>query len=218
MIEIGGQFWSLWIWKCCSGRIRQQPMRAPTGEGKRRRVAEDEMFGWHHRLNRHEFEPTPGDSEGLVCAVHGVAKSRTWFINWTTTVTAPIPVPWVSWVAASPDMCLLQLYHARPPWGWTPPRAMKVDLYLIALLFYSLFTLIWAHFPSPYLFLKFLTSLASPPPPSPTLFLQVLLEGSAPLPWPGSFSGTALKLPCWAGSILSSEPSFLLCFSIASFS
>ena len=24
----------------------------------------DEMFGWHHRLNGHEFEETPGGSEG----------------------------------------------------------------------------------------------------------------------------------------------------------
>ena len=33
-------------------------------------VTEDEMVGWHHRLNGHEFEQTPGDSEGqgsLVC-------------------------------------------------------------------------------------------------------------------------------------------------------
>ena len=27
-------------------------------------MTEDEMVGWHHRLNGHEFEPTPGDSEG----------------------------------------------------------------------------------------------------------------------------------------------------------
>ena len=27
-------------------------------------MTEDEMFGWHHRLNGHEFEQTPGDSEG----------------------------------------------------------------------------------------------------------------------------------------------------------
>ena len=33
-------------------------------EGQRRRVAEDEMVGWHHRLNGHEFEQTPGYSEG----------------------------------------------------------------------------------------------------------------------------------------------------------
>ena len=27
-------------------------------------IAEDEMVGWHHRPNGHEFEQTPGDSEG----------------------------------------------------------------------------------------------------------------------------------------------------------
>ena len=33
-------------------------------------MTEDEMVGWHHRLNEHEFEQTPGDGEGqgsLVC-------------------------------------------------------------------------------------------------------------------------------------------------------
>jgi len=43
-------------------------------------MAEDEMIGWHHRLNGHEFEQTPGDSEGQeawCAAVHGVAKSQT---------------------------------------------------------------------------------------------------------------------------------------------
>ena len=34
-------------------------------EGRRRRVEQkDEMVGWHHQLNGHEAEPTPGDSEG----------------------------------------------------------------------------------------------------------------------------------------------------------
>ena len=34
-------------------------------EGKRRRwVTEYEMVRWHHRLNGHEFEQTPGDSGG----------------------------------------------------------------------------------------------------------------------------------------------------------
>ena len=27
-------------------------------------VTKDEMVGWHHRLNEHESERTPGDSEG----------------------------------------------------------------------------------------------------------------------------------------------------------
>ena len=30
----------------------------------RKREAEDEMIGWHHRLNGHEFEETLRDSEG----------------------------------------------------------------------------------------------------------------------------------------------------------
>ena len=33
-------------------------------------MTEDEMVGWHHQLNGHEFEQTLGDSKGqesLVC-------------------------------------------------------------------------------------------------------------------------------------------------------
>ena len=44
-------------------------------------MTEDEMGGWHHRLNGHEFEQAQGDGEGqgsLACAaVHGVAESDT---------------------------------------------------------------------------------------------------------------------------------------------
>ena len=48
-------------------------------EGRRKRGAiEDEMFGWHHQLNGHECEQTPGDSkdrEAWLAAVHGITKS-----------------------------------------------------------------------------------------------------------------------------------------------
>ena len=27
-------------------------------------MTEDETIGWHHQLNRHEFEQAPGDGEG----------------------------------------------------------------------------------------------------------------------------------------------------------
>ena len=43
-------------------------------------MAEDEMVGWHIRLDRHESEQAPGvgDGQGGRCAaVHGVAKGRT---------------------------------------------------------------------------------------------------------------------------------------------
>ena len=49
-------------------------------------MTKDEMAGWHHRLNAHEFGWTPGasDGQGAWCAaIHGVAKSRTWLSEWT---------------------------------------------------------------------------------------------------------------------------------------
>ena len=43
-------------------------------------MTEDEIVGWHHRLNGHEFEQAPGVGDGqggLHAAVHGAAKSWT---------------------------------------------------------------------------------------------------------------------------------------------
>ena len=46
-------------------------------EGRRRRgMTEDEMVGWHHRPNRHEFVIVK-DREAWLAAVHSVAKSCT---------------------------------------------------------------------------------------------------------------------------------------------
>ena len=33
-------------------------------------MTEDEMVGWHHGLNGHEFEHTPGDGEGQGSLAH----------------------------------------------------------------------------------------------------------------------------------------------------
>ena len=40
-------------------------------------MTEDEMVGWHHGLDRHEFEQAlgVGDGQGILCAaVHEVAE------------------------------------------------------------------------------------------------------------------------------------------------
>ena len=52
-----------------------------------KQVTEDEMVGWHHQLDGYKFERAPGDGEGQKAwsaAVHGVTKSWTWLIDWTT--------------------------------------------------------------------------------------------------------------------------------------
>ena len=55
-------------------------------EGKRRRgqATENEMVGWHHQLNEHEFEQTPGDREGrgsLACCSPSGCRVR---LDWPT--------------------------------------------------------------------------------------------------------------------------------------
>ena len=43
-------------------------------------MAEDEMVGWHHQLDGHEFEQALGVGDGqvsLASVVHGVARSWT---------------------------------------------------------------------------------------------------------------------------------------------
>ena len=44
------------------------------------------VLTWHHELNGHEFEQTPGDGEGkgsLACCSHRVTKSQTELSSWT---------------------------------------------------------------------------------------------------------------------------------------
>ena len=56
---------------------------------KEKGVTEDEMVGWHRRLNGCEFEQTweiVKDREARCAAVHGVTKSGTGFNDWTTII------------------------------------------------------------------------------------------------------------------------------------
>ena len=50
------------------------------GRQEEKGMTEDEMVGWHHQINGHEFEQAPGDGEvqgSLVCCSpwgHGVEQ------------------------------------------------------------------------------------------------------------------------------------------------
>ena len=57
-----------------------------TDWGHEKGTTEDEMVGWHDRLNAHGFGWTPGVGDGQEAwraVVHGVAKSRTRLSDWT---------------------------------------------------------------------------------------------------------------------------------------
>ena len=60
-------------------------------------MTEDEMVGWHHWLNGHEFEQTPRDSDrqgSLVCCSPWGCRVKSWtrLSGWTTTMKTPFLV------------------------------------------------------------------------------------------------------------------------------
>ena len=70
--------------------IRKYPEAGKDWRRKEKGTTEDEMVGWHHRLNGHEFEQAPGVGDGqgsLVCCSPWVTKSQTRLSEWTTIRT-----------------------------------------------------------------------------------------------------------------------------------
>ena len=103
-------------------------------------ATEDEMVGWHHQLNGHEFEQTPGGSEGqgnlACCEVHGVAKRWTWLSDEQQQASAwsadplfrPRDLPGPSKSLGLMVSCVSASRGTKP---WSPPQR---DLYTPGLL------------------------------------------------------------------------------------
>ena len=72
----------LWLPDVKNWLFRKDPDAGKDWGQEEKGAAEDEMVGWHHQLNGHKFEQTPGNSKGqgnlACCTVHAVTKSRTW--------------------------------------------------------------------------------------------------------------------------------------------
>ena len=69
-----------WMLKLKSPDAKSQLIGKDPDAGKdrgKKGVTEDEMVGWHHRLNGHEFEQTQGDSEGQGNLLGCIESDRT---------------------------------------------------------------------------------------------------------------------------------------------
>ena len=92
---------------------------------KEKGVTEDEMVGWHHRLNERKFEQTLGAGEGQgrpVCCFYRVAKSRTGLSDWTTAARTA-NLSWITLLCkVSQPICTWsrQLSHKRVLWATRP--------------------------------------------------------------------------------------------------
>ena len=78
----------LWLPHAKSWLIRKDSDARRDGVQEEKGTTEDEMVGWHHRLDGHEFKWTPGDSDGqrgLVCCDSWGPKEldMTEQLNWT---------------------------------------------------------------------------------------------------------------------------------------
>ena len=87
--------WTDWYWSWNSNPLAtwckeltrwKRPRFGKDWRQEEKGTAEDEMVGWYHWLDGHEFEQVLGvvmDQETFCATVHGVTKSRTWLRDWT---------------------------------------------------------------------------------------------------------------------------------------
>ena len=77
----------LWPPDAKSWLISKDPDAGKDWRWEKKGTTEDEVVGWHHRVNGHEFEWTlavgDGSWEAWSAAIHGIIKSRTWLRDWT---------------------------------------------------------------------------------------------------------------------------------------
>ena len=88
MLKLKLQYFGYLLWRADS--LEKTPVLGGIG-GRRRRGRQDEMAGWHHRLDGHEFEWTLGVADGqgglACCNSWGHKESdMTEQLNWTELI------------------------------------------------------------------------------------------------------------------------------------
>ena len=132
--------WSLWPPDLKNWLIRKDPDAGKDWGQEEKGTTEDEMVGWHHWLDGHEFEQAPGVGDGhggLMCCSPCVRKEldMTKRLNWLTPAlaggfftTEPPGKP--SWVCAN----RIKIYcfadqHSWGLWIWCLVLAHLLTFY-----------------------------------------------------------------------------------------
>ena len=82
--NFGHTIWSVWI-----SIIGKDPDAGKDWGQKEKGTTEDEMVGWHHQLDGHEFEQVPGVGDGqgsLAMGLQRVGHNWATELNWTTLI------------------------------------------------------------------------------------------------------------------------------------
>ena len=111
--DAGAEAPELWPPNAKCSLIGKDPDAGKDWRQEEKGTTEDEMVIWHHQLNGHEFEQTPGknDREAWHAAVHGLAKSWTRLSDWTTTLYYGlncVPTKFIWW---SPSLLYLRIWQ-----------------------------------------------------------------------------------------------------------
>ena len=88
-------------------------------------TTEDEMVGWHHRLNGHEFEQAPGvgDGQGSLACCSPWGQSQTWLSGRTVTTTYSRIILRVPWSSTQQPTWFCSLSWAGSEWAAPRPLA-----------------------------------------------------------------------------------------------
>ena len=119
----------LWPPDAKSGLLRKDPDAGKDWRQQEKGKTEDEMVGWHHQLNGHEFEQAPGvgDGQGSLawCSKWGCKESDTTEqLNWTELKTIIGYTPtWVPrWHRGKESTCQSKRSGLDPSVGKIPGR------------------------------------------------------------------------------------------------
>ena len=100
--------------------IGKDPDAGKNWKQEEKGITEDEMIGWHHQLDEHEFEQAPGDGYGqgslMCCSPWGRKESEmTEQLNWTEPWSILLGVQNVNWMLTEAEPRILS--HTCCLWG-----------------------------------------------------------------------------------------------------